>query len=200
MRQEQAAQDTEHRRLAFARRYAAMRQNVTQGESDYLKSKGLNGLTYPLLTNGAILLPLVDNTGAVTAAQTITSSGEKRLVVDSVKRGAFHAIKVSEQPQEVILAEGLATALSVNLMRPDALTVCAVDAGNLLHVAIQMRQQYQQAQIIIAADNDYHGNQSNIGKLCCRALGYSGFTLGRHKFIRNGLIRCKNSGYCRRGY
>jgi hypothetical protein len=39
-----------------------MCQNVTQGESDYLKSKGLNGLTYPLLTNGAILLPLVDNT------------------------------------------------------------------------------------------------------------------------------------------
>lgn len=135
-RQEQAAQDTEHRRLAFARRYAAMSENVTQGESDYLKSKGLNGLTYPLLTNGAILLPLVDNTGAVTAAQTITSSGEKRLVVDSVKRGAFHAINAPEQPQEVILAEGLATALSVNLMRPDALTVCAVDAGNLLHVAI----------------------------------------------------------------
>lgn len=56
-----------------------MRQNVTQGESDYLKSKGLNGFTYPLLTNGAILLPLVDNTGAVTAAQTITSSGESAL-------------------------------------------------------------------------------------------------------------------------
>ena len=163
-RQELALQNTEHRRLAFARRYAAMCQNVTQGESDYLKSKGLNGLTYPLLTNGAILLPLVDNTGAVTAAQTITSSGEKRLIADSAKRGAFHAINAPEQPQEVILAEGLATALSVNLMRPDALTVCAVDAGNLLHVAIQMRQQYQQAQIIIAADNDYHGNQSNIGK------------------------------------
>ena len=163
-RQEQAAQDTEHRRLAFARRYAAMSENVTQGESDYLKSKGLNGLTYPLLTNGAILLPLVDNTGAVTAAQTITSSGEKRLVVDSVKRGAFHAINAPEQPQEVILAEGLATALSVNLMRPDALTVCAVDAGNLLHVAIHMRQQYPQAQIIIAADNDYLDNQSNTGK------------------------------------
>lgn len=164
MRQEQAAQDTEHRRLAFSRRYAAMCQNVTQGESDYLKSKGLNGLTYPLLTNGAILLPLVDNTGAVTAAQTITSSGEKRLVVDSAKRGAFHAINATEQPQEVILAEGLATALSVHLMRPDALTICAVDAGNLLHVAIQMRQQYPQAKIIIAADNDHHNNQPNTGK------------------------------------
>lgn len=163
-RQELAVQDTEHRRLAFARRYAAMRQNVTQGESDYLKSKGLNGFTYQLLTDGTILLPLVDNTGVVTAAQTITSSGEKRLVVDSAKRGAFHAINAPEQPQEVILAEGLATALSVHLMRPDALTVCAVDAGNLLHAAIQMRQQHPQAQIIIAADNDFYDNQTNTGK------------------------------------
>jgi putative DNA primase/helicase len=76
-----------------------MCQNVTQGESDYLKSKGLNGLTYPLLTNGAILLPLVDNTGAVTAAQTITSSGEKRLVW--IQPNAEHSTPLTpEQPQE----------------------------------------------------------------------------------------------------
>ena len=161
-RQELAVQDTEHRRLAFARRYAAMRQNVTQGESDYLKSKGLNGFTYQLLTDGTILLPLVDNTGVVTAAQTITSSGEKRLVVDSAKRGAFHAINAPEQPQEVILAEGLATALSVHLMRPDALIVCAIDAGNLLPVAIVMREKYPQARVIIAADNDHQPDK--LGK------------------------------------
>jgi putative DNA primase/helicase len=77
-------------------------------------------------------------------------------VVDSAKRGAFHAINATEQPQEVIIAEGLATTLSVHLMRPDALAVCAIDAGNLLPVARQMRQQYPQAQIIIAADNDWH--------------------------------------------
>jgi putative DNA primase/helicase len=34
-----------------------------QGESEYLKSKGLNGFTYPLLSDGAILLPLVDKAG-----------------------------------------------------------------------------------------------------------------------------------------
>lgn len=155
-RQQQAKQEAECRRLAFSRRYAAMRQNVTQGESEYLKSKGLNGFTYPLLSDGAILLPLVDKSGVVTAAQTITPGGEKRLVVDSAKRGAFHAINATEQPQEVIIAEGLATTLSVHLMRPDALAVCAIDAGNLLPVARQMRQQYPQAQIIIAADNDWH--------------------------------------------
>lgn len=162
-RQEQATQDAEQRRLVFARRYAAMRQNVTQGESDYLKSKGLNGFTYPLLSDGAILLPLVDKTGKVTAAQTITPDGEKRLVVDSAKRGAFHAVNVPEQPQAVILAEGLATSLSVHLMRPDALIVCAIDAGNLLPVAIVMREKYPQARVIIAADNDHQPDKPNTG-------------------------------------
>jgi putative DNA primase/helicase len=41
-------------------------------------------------------------------------------------------------------------------MRPDALTVAAIDAGNLLPVAEVMRRKYPQAQIIIAADNDHH--------------------------------------------
>ncbi|MEI9626158.1 DUF927 domain-containing protein [Phytobacter diazotrophicus] len=162
-RQQQAAEDAEHRRLAFSRRYAAMGQNVTQGESEYLKSKGLNGFIYPLLSDGTILLPLVDKAGVVTAAQTITPGGEKRLVVDSAKRGAFHAINATEQPQEVIIAEGLATTLSVHLMCPDALAVCAIDAGNLLPVAIQMRQQHPQAQIIIAADNDWLNDKPNTG-------------------------------------
>ena len=35
-RQQQAAEDAEQRRATFTRLYAGMRQNVTQGESDYL--------------------------------------------------------------------------------------------------------------------------------------------------------------------
>jgi putative DNA primase/helicase len=115
------------------------------------------------LPDGSILLELVDESGAVAAAQTITPQGEKRLLTGSAKRGAYHAVNAPEQPQEVIIAEGLATTLSVHLMRPDALAVCAIDAGNLLPVAIQMRQQHPQAQIIIAADNDRLDDKPNTG-------------------------------------
>ncbi|EOU7569346.1 toprim domain-containing protein, partial [Escherichia coli] len=67
--------------------------------------------------------------------------------------------------QSVLIAEGLATALSVHLMRPDALAVAAIDAGNLLPVAEVMRRKYPQAQIIIAADNDHHQNgEANTGR------------------------------------
>ncbi|EKS7779514.1 DUF927 domain-containing protein [Edwardsiella piscicida] len=165
-RQQQAAEDAEQRRATFTRLYAEMRQNVTLGESVYLMSKGFGGLSFPILPDGSLLLALVGDTGDVTAAQTISPQGEKRLLTGSAKRGAYYAVNVPEQPQSVLIAEGLATALSVHLMRPDALTVVAIDAGNLLPVAEVMRRKYPEAQITIAADNDQHGdNQPNTGKI-----------------------------------
>ncbi|VDZ75673.1 putative primase [Atlantibacter hermannii] len=117
------------------------------------------------MPDGSLLLELVDESGAVAAAQTITPQGEKRLLTGSAKRGAYHAVNAPESPQSVLIAEGLATALSVHLMRPDALTVAAIDAGNLLPVAEVMRRKYPQAQIIIAADNDHHQNgEANTGR------------------------------------
>lgn len=164
-RQKQAAEDAEQRRATFTRLYAGMRQNVTQGESEYLIAKGLDGFTFPLLPDGSLLLELVDESGAVAAAQTITPQGEKRLLTGSAKRGAYHAVNAPESPQSVLIAEGLATALSVHLMRPEALTVAAIDAGNLLPVAEVMCRMYPAAQIVIAADNDHQQDeQANTGK------------------------------------
>ncbi|HDX8781164.1 TPA: DUF927 domain-containing protein [Klebsiella michiganensis] len=163
-RQQRAAEDTAQRRATFARLYAEMRQSVTEGESEYLIAKGLNGFTFPILPGGSLLLALVDESGAITAAQTITPQGEKRLLTGSAKRGAYHAVNAPEAPQTVLIAEGLATALSVHLMRPEALTVAAIDAGNLLPVAEVMRRKYPEAKITIAADNDYHDDQPNTGK------------------------------------
>ncbi|EOH3199818.1 TPA: primase-helicase zinc-binding domain-containing protein [Klebsiella pneumoniae] len=154
-RQKKAAEDAEQRRTTFSRLYAGMRQRAIQGEAEYLQSKGLTGFNYPLMPDGSLLLELVDESGAVTAAQTITAQGEKRLIKGSAKRGAYYAVNALERPQSVVIAEGLATALTCHLIRTDALTVAAIDAGNLLPVAEVMRRKYPQAQIIIAADNDH---------------------------------------------
>ncbi|MHC0026003.1 DUF927 domain-containing protein [Enterobacter vonholyi] len=163
-RQQRAENDATQRRATFTRLFDGMRQNAAQGESEYLIAKGLSGFTFPILTDGSILLPLVDESGFVTAAQTITPMGEKRLLTGSAKRGAYHAVNAPESPQSVLIAEGLATALSVHLMRPDALTVAAIDAGNLLPVAEVIRRKLPDAEIIIAADNDHHEDgQPNTG-------------------------------------
>ena len=164
-RQQRAENDATQRRATFTRLFDGMRQNAAQGESEYLIAKGLSGFTLPILTDGSILLPLVDESGFVTAAQTITPKGEKRLLTGSAKRGAYHAVNAPESPQSVLIAEGLVTALSVHLMRPDALTVAAIDAGNLLPVAEVMRRKLPDAEIIIAADNDHHEDgQPNTGR------------------------------------
>lgn len=154
-RQKQAAEDADQRRATFARLYTGMRLRSIQGESEYLQSKGLTGFKYPLMPDGSLLLELVGESGEVTAAQTITAQGEKRLIKGSAKRGAYYAVNALERPQSVVIAEGLATALTCHLIRTDALTVAAIDAGNLLPVAEVMRRKYPQAQIIIAADNDH---------------------------------------------
>ena len=176
-RQQRAKNDATQRRATFTRLFDGMRQNAAQGESEYLIAKGLSGFAFSVLTDGSILLPLVDESGFVTAAQTITPKGEKRLLTGSAKRGAYHAVNAPESPQSVLIAEGLATALSVHLMRPDALTVAAIDAGNLLPVAQVMRRKYPGLQIIIAADNDCQEGQANTGKEAAEktALSVSGW-------------------------
>ncbi len=73
-------------------------------------------------------------------------------------------VNSGETPETVIIAEGLATALSVQQFRPDATIIAAIDAGNLLPVAQVMRQRYPDAQIIIAADNDIKPGEPNTGK------------------------------------
>ncbi|HHT4301007.1 TPA: toprim domain-containing protein [Citrobacter werkmanii] len=161
---QQQAEEQAARAARFMARLTALTAQAQAGEPAYLAGKGLPGFTFPVLPDGALLLSLVDESGAVVAAQTITAQGEKRLLSGSAKKGAYHAINAPESLQEVIIGEGLATVLSVHLMRPDALAVVAIDAGNLLPVAQVMRQQHPQAKIVIAADNDIAPGEPNTGK------------------------------------
>lgn len=162
-RQQQAVTAATERRETFTAKYQALVAQAKPEESKYLIAKGLNGFTFPVMSDGALLLALSGISGTVTAAQTITPAGVKMLVAGSAKRGAYHVVNIQEKPQSIILAEGLATALTAHLMRPDAMIVAAIDAGNLLPVAQVMRQQHPQAKIIIAADNDHHGGGTETG-------------------------------------
>ncbi|MBQ4778281.1 TOPRIM and DUF927 domain-containing protein [Pectobacterium versatile] len=154
----------EEKTQLFSARLATLTAQAQLGESAYLAGKGLSGFSYSLLPDGSLLLALQDENGTTTAAQTIKPDGTKRLVTDSAKRGAYHTVNAPEQPDTVIIAEGLATALSAHLMRPDALTIAAIDAGNMVPVAKAMRTRYAHAQIILAADNDISPDKPNTGK------------------------------------
>lgn len=147
----------------IAGKVAALTAKASPGQSAYLTSKGLQ-CHFPMLSDGSLLLVLKNGAGATTGAQVIKPDGSKRLVAGTVKKGSFCVVNSGETPETVIIAEGLATALSVQQFRPDATIITAIDAGNLLSVAQVMRQRYPDAQIIIAADNDIKPGEPNTGK------------------------------------
>ena len=147
----------------IAGKVAALAAKASPGQSAYLASKGLQ-CPFPMLADGSLLLVLKNGAGATTGAQVIKPDGSKRLVAGTVKKGSFGVVNSVELTETVIIAEGLATALSVQQFRPDATIITAIDAGNLLSVAQVMRQRYPDAQIIIAADNDIKPGEPNTGK------------------------------------
>ncbi|EPN6878856.1 DUF927 domain-containing protein [Providencia rettgeri] len=162
--QNQANEQREkHKR--FTARYSRTIANAKQGESEYLKAKGFDSTTVTLLTDGSLIIPLIDADGTITAAQTIKPNGDKRLLLDSAKNGSYYPINEPVNVSTVIIAEGLATAMTCQLIQPEAHTVAAIDAGNLIHVAKVMRTKYPESQIIIAGDNDIKPDQDNTGKL-----------------------------------
>ncbi|MGX8942502.1 toprim domain-containing protein [Symbiopectobacterium sp. Eva_TO] len=148
----------------IAERVAALVKDTHMGESVYLNNKGLQG-PHSLFNNGSILLPLRTIDGVISGAHVIGTDGRKRLIAGSKKKGAFIPLgDIPQSTETVLIAEGYATALTVKQIRPDAFTVAAMDADNLLPVAKVIREKYPAAKIIIAADNDIKPSERNKGK------------------------------------
>ena len=170
----------EQKRATCLKAYRALLGQCIQGESEYLKGKGLDN-TEGMLTQvmkpfggvefipGSLLLPLTDAKGQQTGAQLIHPNGDKRLLPHSALAGSF--ISVVEPgdiaPEQVTITEGFATALTVSRLT-DGVCVAAVSANNLLNVAQAVREKWPEARIIIAGDNDFDDGKENTGKLCAQ--------------------------------
>ncbi len=119
--------------------------------------------------------------------QLIYSSGFKRFIANTIKRGSYYLVsrlttKQINQADSVVLCEGFATACSIIENRyPSAIAYIAFDASNLPLVAAYLRQKYPYKKIIICADNDWYLEQKtgrNIGVeyakkavLCSQGIG-----------------------------
>ncbi|PHM59135.1 DNA primase [Xenorhabdus ishibashii] len=146
----------------------------TIGQSDYLTQKGLQCPNQKLLKDGSLLLVIQALDGTITGAQVIKPSGEKRFVPGSKKKGSFIPLSpVIGTPDTIIIAEGYATALTVDQLH-EGLVLAAIDEGNLPTVAKQIRERWPTVKIILAADNDWHSPEElddkgkpkkNVGKI-----------------------------------
>ncbi|PHM46782.1 primase-like DNA-binding domain-containing protein [Xenorhabdus miraniensis] len=158
----------------IAERIATMLATAITGESQYLIKKGLQCPNQRLLKEGSLLLVTQTLDGTITGAQTIKPNGEKRLVSGTQKKGSFIPVsEITGTPDTFIITEGYATALTVSQLH-EGVVLAAIDESNLFTIAEQVRTQWPNAKIILAADNDWHEPEErdkngrlkkNVGKI-----------------------------------
>jgi putative DNA primase/helicase len=145
---------------AAAQAERAWRKYVPDGDSAYLKKKGVgaHGVRFSPSGNGTLAVPMLRD-GRVVGLQIVRgkdrgSKLEKQYWPAGMdKVGAFHLI--GGVPRGLVLvAEGYATGAT--LFEATGLPVAvAFDAGSLMPVAQALAKQYRGAKILLCADDDY---------------------------------------------
>lgn len=139
------------------------------------------GIKIQLFRKGCCALPLMDMQGRIWNLQVIYESGEKRFLRNGRKHGLLYWIGEPDPAKPLILVEGYSTGASIR----EATSVgeefgCPVvmcfDCGNLMEVAVQLRELYPDQHMVFAADDDAH-QKVNDGvekaKAAARAVGGS---------------------------
>ena len=106
-----------------------------------------------------LVIPAYDATEAISTLQFIGADGTKRFLRGGAITG--NCFTIGEPGPTVYVLEGFATGATV-YDATGTYTVVAFNAGNLKPVALRLRQECPDAQIILAADND-SGTEDNPG-------------------------------------
>jgi putative DNA primase/helicase len=120
----------------------------TTQDHPYLIKKGVKPY-HIFLSGDDLIIPLKNNEG-VWNYQTIREDGTKLFVKGAKKGGTWFEIPGSET---IAIVEGYATGASVHEAAGYTVIV-ALDAGNMIMVAPEIRRLKPDARIIICADND----------------------------------------------
>ena len=109
-----------------------------------------------------LLIPLTDVDSNLQSLQRIAPDGTKRLIAGAPLKGAAYRIGSIDPSGTVYVTEGAATGGSVHQETGRAV-VCAMAAGNLEKVALDVRARYPKVKIVIAGDDDQN-SPVNIGR------------------------------------
>lgn len=141
------AADMWERAVGCAHPYAERKQITTEGAR---------------VLNGELLIPVYQGPKILVGLQRIKEDGEKLFLKGTEKQGNYMVMGRPSADKPVVICEGWATGVSIR-MATGLCVVVAFDAGNLLHVAPKIRKAMQDAQIIIASDDDsIKGNDTGI--------------------------------------
>lgn len=105
-----------------------------------------NALIYPLSCNGVIV-----------SLQAILPNGDKKNMWGAQKTGVSFVI--GDPTDKVLICEGIATGITLH-EATQLQVYCAIDAGNLEHVAKQVRKEKPLCNIVLCADNDQYKHKN----------------------------------------
>ncbi|BBO88185.1 DUF3987 domain-containing protein [Desulfosarcina ovata] len=115
----------------------------------YLVMKGVAPAGLKVL-NGNILVPVVDDTGAVCSLQTMSPDGQKLFLTGGRIKGCSYTIPGNG---DLYIGEGFATMASIHAATGGT-CICAFNAGNLESVVKTVREKNPTAPITICGDDD----------------------------------------------
>lgn len=137
----------------------------------YLESKGVTA-TCARIYRDALLIPIRNAEGGLQSLQFIMPDGTKRFLKDGAIEGGYVAIG-GRPTDQLAICEGFATGLSVEAATGIPVAA-ALNAGNLLPVAKQMRSKFSEIRLIVCGDDD-HKTAGNPGltkaREAARAVG-----------------------------
>jgi len=127
----------------------------------YLTKKGVASAEGLRIEGDRLIVPLYDRHGGLCGLQLIAPDGAKRLARGSVLTGSLFPIGPRwETARRVILAEGLATGLSLSALIPGAAVLVSFSAVNIPEVARIVREVNPGAELFCASDNDPAGRKA----------------------------------------
>lgn len=114
---------------------------------------------------GNLLIPLY-NEKRLVSLQYINKNGGKFFAKGGQLKGAYFLFGDSKKLFDTIyIVEGVSTGWTVHTLADKSLTFCAMNASNLINVALNVRKRWPKVSIIICADNDVRedSSMSNTG-------------------------------------
>ncbi len=170
-RQQAAEADTQRQQALQAAAADAARAlwdaASTTGASPYLARKGVQPHGLRFMPDGTALVPLRDAAGLLWNVQRIAperpvkngnAGTDKLFQKGGRKSGLWHMLgEPGQAPAVVLVGEGYATCASLHEAGQEAggwPVAVAFDAGNLLHVARELRRLYPAALLVLCGDDD----------------------------------------------
>ncbi|MCC6380132.1 MAG: DUF927 domain-containing protein [Burkholderiales bacterium] len=174
--------DEAARRAARQNRAAAEARRRFEAASEgasapYLHRKGVQAHGVRVEADGALLVPMRTAAGELRNVQAIAVDGVKRFLAGGEVVGLLHWLGDPDSAAVVALAEGYATAATVHQAAGLAVA-CAFNAGNLPHVAREVRDRWPNASIVVCADDDQK-TAARSGKNAGRAAASEAARVGR---------------------